>query len=271
MSQILGPKAASEVSPTQKELLKEALSAAQTKSALLEDGLHQRSEELAKMDGKFASFIESDIERSDSIGLNGSHLKIDKIDSEPQEGNIEYKRMLIEPSEQRLQHLTTQLKWRVLEGRGEAIYAIGVEDDGTCIGITEEDLLASLRTLKKMADAAGCETSLVRQQEGRKGWCAEVLVRQMPSHATFIDMRIAIVGNVDSGKSTMVGVLTSGRLDNGRGLARSSIFRHRHELESGRTSSITQHIMGIKASGEIVNYKNRCVSNCTFVLVKQVN
>ena len=67
------------------------------------------------------------------------------------------------------------------------------------------------------------------------------------------------------------GVLTSGRLDNGRGLARSSIFRHRHELESGRTSSITQHIMGIKASGEIVNYKNRCVSNCTFVLVKQVN
>jgi GTPase len=264
MPQILGPKAASNVSPTQKE----ALPVAQTKSALLENGLHQRSEELAKMEGKFKSFIESNIERSDSIGLNRSHLK---IDSEPQEGNIEYKRMLIEPSEQRLQHLTTQLKWRVLEGRGEAIYAIGVEDDGTCIGITEEELLASLGTLKKMADAAGCETSLVRQQEGRKGWCAEVMVRQMPSHATFIDMRIAIVGNVDSGKSTIVGVLTSGRLDNGRGLARSSICRHRHELESGRTSSITQHIMGIKASGEIVNYKNRCVSNCTFVLVKQVN
>ena len=36
----------------------------------------------------------------------------------------------------------------------------------------------------------------------------------------FIDMRIAVVGNVDSGKSTIVGVLTSGKLDNGRGLAR---------------------------------------------------
>jgi len=164
--------------------------------------------------------------------------------------------MLVDPSEDRLHHLTTQLKWRVLEGQGEAIYAIGVEDDGTCTGISEEELLASLETLKRMADAAKCEMSLIRRQQGRKGWCAEVLVRQLASEGSFIDMRIAIVGNVDSGKSTIVGVLTSGKLDNGRGLARSTVFRHRHELESGRTSSITQHIMGISASGEIVNYNN---------------
>jgi GTPase len=164
--------------------------------------------------------------------------------------------MLVDPSEDRLHHLTTQLKWRVLEGQGEAIYAIGVEDDGACTGITEEELLASLATLKRMADGAKCEMSLIRRQEGRKGWCAEVLVREQAMEGSFIDMRVAIVGNVDSGKSTIVGVLTSGKLDNGRGLARSAVFRHRHELESGRTSSITQHIMGISASGDIVNYNN---------------
>jgi hypothetical protein len=50
---------------------------------------------------------------SGSIGLNG-----DDMVAEPQEGNIEYKLMLVAPSEERLQHLTTQLKWRVLEGHG---------------------------------------------------------------------------------------------------------------------------------------------------------
>jgi GTPase len=37
------------------------------------------------------------------------------------------------------------------------------------------------------------------------------------------DVRIAVVGNVDSGKSTLIGVLTGGQLDNGRGLARSRV------------------------------------------------
>ena len=33
-------------------------------------------------------------------------------------------------------------------------------------------------------------------------------------------IKIAVVGNVDSGKSTLVGVLTKGEKDDGRGLAR---------------------------------------------------
>jgi len=34
------------------------------------------------------------------------------------------------------------------------------------------------------------------------------------------DVRIAVIGNVDSGKSTMVGVLTKSIMDDGRGSAR---------------------------------------------------
>ena len=52
---------------------------------------------------------------------------------------------------------------------------------------------------------------------------------------------MAIIGNVDSGKSTMVGVLTRSMLDDGRGLARSKVFKHNHEEATGRTSSIGQH------------------------------
>ena len=50
------------------------------------------------------------------------------------------------------------------------------------------------------------------------------------------DVRIAVIGNVDSGKSTMIGVLTSGECDDGRGSARSRILRHNHEKSNGRTS-----------------------------------
>ena len=34
------------------------------------------------------------------------------------------------------------------------------------------------------------------------------------------DIRVAVIGNVDSGKSTLVGVLTKGIMDDGRGFAR---------------------------------------------------
>lgn len=67
-----------------------------------------------------------------------------------------------------------------------------------------------------------------------------------------IDLRIAVVGNVDAGKSTLLGVLTRGLLDDGRGYARTSLFRHKHEAETGRTSSIGNEIMGLGANGEPV-------------------
>ena len=49
----------------------------------------------------------------------------------------------------------------------------------------------------------------------------------------------AVCGPVDAGKSSLIGVLTSGELDDGRGFAREKILKHQHELESGRTSNIT--------------------------------
>lgn len=67
------------------------------------------------------------------------------------------------------------------------------------------------------------------------------------------DVRVAVVGNVDSGKSTLIGVLTLGDLDDGRGGARSKVVVHRHEAESGRTSCVSQHIMGFNEEKEAVH------------------
>lgn len=62
-------------------------------------------------------------------------------------------------------------------------------------------------------------------------------------------VRIAIVGNVDSGKSTLCSVLTKGIMDDGRGSARVRVFNYPHEASNGRTSSVGQEIMGWDANG----------------------
>ena len=52
-------------------------------------------------------------------------------------------------------------------------------------------------------------------------------------------IKIAVAGNVDSGKSTLAGVLLNDCLDDGRGKCRSMILRNKHELDTGRTSCIS--------------------------------
>ncbi|KAJ3333425.1 hypothetical protein HDU76_008236 [Blyttiomyces sp. JEL0837] len=100
---------------------------------------------------------------------------------------------------------------------------------------------------------------------------AHCLVRQRAGNvANLLELRIAVVGNVDAGKSTLLGVLTKGVLDDGRGRARVNLFRHKHEVESGRTSSVGLEIMGFNSKGETLttamlgktklNWDDICVS-----------
>eukprot|EP00299_Pterocystis_sp_00344_P015006 c7477_g1_i1.p1 GENE.c7477_g1_i1~~c7477_g1_i1.p1 ORF type:complete len:491 (-),score=96.02 c7477_g1_i1:142-1497(-) len=76
----------------------------------------------------------------------------------------------------------------------------------------------------------------------------------VPSSDQISEVRIVVCGNVDAGKSTLLGVLTKGELDNGRGKARSNVFRHKHEIETGRTSSVGSELLGIDENNEFVNY-----------------
>lgn len=57
------------------------------------------------------------------------------------------------------------------------------------------------------------------------------------------EIGIAVVGSVDSGKSTLIGTLISNKLDDGKGSNRSLVSGHNHEITSGKTSSISIHSM----------------------------
>jgi len=97
------------------------------------------------------------------------------------------------------------------------------------------------------------DTVILKKNKIQTKMVAELLVRSFED-GKYLDLRLAVCGNVDSGKSTLIGVLTRGKLDNGRGLARLNVFQHKHEISSGRTSSISHQIMGFDSKGNIVNY-----------------
>lgn len=180
-----------------------------------------------------------------------------KLPPEPEYGNIEYKLKLINPSKQRLEHLVTQMKWRLNEGDGECFYQIGVSDNGVMNGLSNEDMNMSLKTLKTMACQLGAIISILKRKHLNNGrTCCEVLVRKMSDRKNIEEIRISVMGSVDAGKSSLIGVLTQGELDNGRGKARLNMFRHFHEIKSGRTSCVSHEVLGFDECGNVINYKH---------------
>ncbi|XP_012259707.2 GTP-binding protein 2 isoform X2 [Athalia rosae] len=225
----------------------------------------------------------SDCESSSNDELDQEQINSDgeeRLPPEPEQGNIEYKLKLVNPSSQRFEHLVTQMKWRLREGHGEAIYQIGVEDNGRLAGLSTEEMKASLKTLREMAARLGATTDVLREkmtnnhvscsdkEKNRQNQqkdasenkrVAEVLVKKLrkddrEDQESVVELRLAVTGGQDAGKSTLLGVLTQGELDNGRGRARLNMFRHLHEIRTGRTSSISHEIIGFDNEGHVLNY-----------------
>lgn len=165
---------------------------------------------------------------------------------------LDEKTALVSPSEEQYDALTKQLSQRLRKGHGEAIYEIGTGGQGSP-GLSSEEMAASVATLQSMATTLECDCVQLRERKSADGLLAEFLVRRRAKENDFVEVRVAVVGNVDAGKSTLLGVLTHGELDNGRGLARQKLFRHKHEVESGRTSSVGNDILGFDSRGNVVN------------------
>jgi hypothetical protein len=168
--------------------------------------------------------------------------QIERLTQEDDYGNIEYKLKLVNPTSDRVAHLTTQMKFRLQEGHGEAKYEIGVEDDGTPTGLCKEDMFYSLNTLCYMASNLKADLIILKMRDGYEGKSAEVLVRSNHREGIKLDIKIMLLGDKQSGKSTLIGVLTSGQLDDGNGSARMYVHQHKHEIISGETSSLSHHV-----------------------------
>jgi len=174
------------------------------------------------------------------------------MDKESDEGNIEYKLLLDKLTEEKAERLAAQMLYRLNEGHGEAFYIVGLSDDGQPIGLSDQELSNSLNNLKIIAQKAGANIQIIRTVMGEKGAIAEVYVRRIRNYPP-VEVSVALLGNVDAGKSTLKGVLTFSTLDNGNGYAMSLVARYLHEIKMRRTSSVSVHIIGYDSEGRLVN------------------
>lgn len=81
----------------------------------------------------------------------------------------------------------------------------------------------------------------------------ETLLDPKQGPLTTDQLRVTLTGPTTSGKSTLLGTLSTGTLDNGRGKGRLGLLKHLHEVASGITSSVTQELVGYN-DGAIINY-----------------
>ena len=82
-------------------------------------------------------------------------------------------------------------------------------------------------------------------------------------------IRVSLTGSTTSGKSSLLGTLSTSTLDNGRGKSRLSLLKHRHEIVSGVTSSLAQELFAYQDApsiaadprSRIINYASGNVSS----------
>ncbi|KAF1815013.1 P-loop containing nucleoside triphosphate hydrolase protein [Eremomyces bilateralis CBS 781.70] len=211
---------------------------------------------------------------------------LDTLNLSDESKRVRLKQLLLDNDpdtmEQSIRDLVEYVKGRIAEGHGEVIFDLGLEDNGDTMGFNATEWSFALDRVKDATEKAGADMRIIMTRNisdagDKKGgvvedkwegdekvevgpfsakdtsWTGKAMIRRRPKDMDdVIELRVAVVGNVDAGKSTMLGVLVKGGLDDGRGKARVNLFRHKHEIESGRTSSVGMEIMGFDTMGNVI-------------------
>ncbi|RNF11176.1 putative GTP-binding protein [Trypanosoma rangeli] len=207
----------------------------QTVERLVERALQKRADATFDLHRRLARVVSAD---SKGCGC---------LTEEDDEGDVEYKWRLTNVTPSRFEHLVTQLRFRVREGNGQCLYELGIANDGSPRGLLLHDYQESVRTLQRMAKSLGLDFTILQeflvQSNPVPLWCGEILMTQRQAEVQ--DGKIAFCGIAGSGKSTLIGVLLTGHLDDGAGSARQLLFNHKHEIFTGKTTSIVARTLSI--------------------------
>ncbi|KAH7140814.1 P-loop containing nucleoside triphosphate hydrolase protein [Dactylonectria macrodidyma] len=179
---------------------------------------------------------------------------LDLADTEPR---VPLKELLLGRSDETsLKQLEDLIAGRIQEGYGEAVFEIGFDNNVGSMQLSLDEWNRAYKTLEAAAKrnvGGDKEAESTSDKPSKDKSCSgKILIRQFPEKVQdVIETRIAVLA-VDAGKSSMLGVLVKGDLDDGRGKARVNLFRHKHEIETGRTSSVGMEIMGFDTEGNVI-------------------
>ena len=80
-----------------------------------------------------------------------------------------------------IQNKSTQMLFRLLEGKGKALYLLGIEDNGQVRGMNQQEMNSSLENIKLMARQIGAIIKIIRVYEGGIGNVCTVRI-VLPQH-----------------------------------------------------------------------------------------
>lgn len=95
--------------------------------------------------------------------------KLNLMPPEIEVGNREYKWKLTNFDSNRIDKFASQMKYRLYQGKGKALYLVGVLDDGTPIGLNREELENSINRLLEVTKILGAKVSNIRIYNGNEG------------------------------------------------------------------------------------------------------
>ena len=111
------------------------------------------------------------------LNANINNLKLsDNLGKEFDDGYIEFKWKLVCPEPERIQHLMTQMKYRLNEGNGKCIYQIGIEDCGNPKGINDEELIETIKTIFRLNKQLNGNIEITSIKKGYNGKVATLTV-----------------------------------------------------------------------------------------------
>ncbi|KAJ8611198.1 hypothetical protein MRB53_038042 [Persea americana] len=201
-----------------------------------------------------------------------------------------------------------------LEESQGALYEIGVSDDGTLVGLAEDEMLSSLNNLRAMAACLGCAVEILRKEiVGHCQWIDEdvdddslrgvthtviswsprrwssrccklrapsISAKQMLHRGSlprrplpswiWVRPRLSNCVSHSQGPPCRASrlcsaTLSTSTLDNGRGKSRLSMLKHRHEITTGITSSVTQELLGYQDTADgsvnVINYATENIAS----------
>ena len=172
--------------------------------------------------------------------------QIEEFIKEDDEGDTEYKLKFAGPSDDTIIKRTTQMKFRIEEGQGYAFYVIGVQDNGYPLGIFNLEMQESLKVVYIMAKNVNASVDFVFVKPGHQGYIVKLKVERKKIESIMKDVKVILMGQEGVGKSTLIGVMTSGKCDDGKGGSRT--FKHKHEIQQGQTT-ISYQVLGFDSSG----------------------
>ena len=129
---------------------------------------------------KFKPLLENEIKliTDKIINIDINKLKTsDNLGKEYDDGYIEFKWKLISPEQERLEHLMTQMRYRLTEGNGKCIYQIGIEDNGNPKGINDMELIETIKTIFRLNKQLNGDIKISSIKMGQNGKVATLVVK----------------------------------------------------------------------------------------------